>query len=220
MNGRVAAIVGMALVLSGFLCPDDRKVTAVSLQPPFEHLYHESPDDAHVTLLRGVYALGDSAALLALAIANDDYKYPLYGAGERPGEFRFVTSDNEVATVSPTGMLTARRIGEARIGVTHLGFSDTLRVVVVPRVAELRVVVSPAALHVGETGTVLLSAVDSSGALLPRAYGRVYAGDPGLLDARDGRLTVVARGIGSAELHALFAGQELVRARTSISITP
>jgi hypothetical protein len=104
--------------------------------------------------------------------------------------------------------------------MTHLGFSDTLRVVVVPHVAALSVAVTPSPLRVGATGVAALSAVDSAGGALARTYARLYADDPGLLDAADGRVTVVARAAGSTVVHALFAGQSQVRGRTSVSITP
>ena len=217
---RRAQAAACILVLAGFNCPNDRSLSAVDLQVRFENLYYETRDDAYVVLRRGVFALGDSSDLLAVAIAGDDYRHPLYGARERPGEFVFSSSDSGVATVSANGVLTARGIGESRIGASHRGFSDTMRVVVVSRVAELVATIAPAPLRVGQTGVVTFRAVDSAGVTLSRAYATIYANDPALLDASDGRLTVVARAPGSTILQAIFTGQRDVRARIAASIIP
>lgn len=217
---RRAQAAACILVLTGFNCPSDRSLSAVDLQVRFENLYYETRDDAYVVLRRGVFALGDTSDLLALAIGGDDYKHPLYGARERPGEFVFSSSDSGVATISASGVLTARAIGESRVRASHRGFSDTIRIVVVPHVSALRVALAPSPLRVGQTGVVTLSAVDSAGAALTRAYATIYADDPALLDAADGRLTVVARAPGSTSVQAIFAGQRDVRAKIAISITP
>ncbi len=208
------------VVLAAFTCPGESRVSAVQLMPRAEHRYAETDDNqATVTVLRSVYAAGDSGDIVAVAIIGHDYRNPAYSSVARPGEFAFASSAPNVASIAAPGIIRAIAPGEARITVIHLGFVDTLRVVVLPRLSALRLAVPSATLRTGERATVSLDAFDSESRPGVRVYGYLDADPLTTLEVREGSLVVQARAPGTARLAARVIGQGL-RATSTVTVTP
>ena len=212
--------VAAVATLAAFTCPDESRVSTIALFPRGEHRYAELDDrQASVTLLRSVYTVGDSSDITALAIAGDDYRNPLYTSHDRPADFVFASSAPNVATISALGIIKALAPGEARVSVTHLGFIDTLRVVVLPRVSTLRATVAPATIRPGDQATVTLEAFDQDSRPVPRVFAYIDTYQPAIVSVREGSLFVQALAAGSAQVTAQVIGQD-ARATTSVTVTP
>ncbi|CAN5192450.1 hypothetical protein BH09GEM1_BH09GEM1_41540 [soil metagenome] len=130
------ALLGVPITIIGlaaFTCPGESHVSAILLMPRAEHRYAElDGNQAIVTLLRSVYAVGDSSDIAALAIVDDDYRHPAYSSENRPAEFVFSSSAPNVASIAASGIIKAISPGEARITVTHLDVRATTTVTVTP----------------------------------------------------------------------------------------
>ena len=219
MKALLRATVVVA-TLAAFTCPTETRVSAIQLQLRGEHRYAELDDSqAMVTLMRGVYAVGDSGDLAAQAIVGSDYRHPAYSSLERPAEFVFVSSVPNVASIAAPGIIKALAPGEARITVAHLGFIDTLRVVVLPRLSALRATVSPATIRPGDRATVTLAAFDQDSRPVPRVFAYIDTYQPTIVSVLEGSLTVQALAAGAAQVRARVIGQD-ARATTSLTVAP
>ena len=199
--------------LSAFSCPEHGVIELIVL-PLGRHNYSESDSRFNVIFRREVFVPGDTMSMTV--IGNDGRK----NIGLANAALRFASSMPAVATVSEAGVITAHAIGEARLLVSYGSVSDTIRVVVVPRAAQLRVVLDPTTIRIGFTSTVRAIAYDTDGAPFPRTYSNLISVDhPEVADGHAGKFTVSGRGAGTASVTALLAGQDL-QASTTITVNP
>ena len=219
MKALLRATVTVA-TLAAFTCPGESRVSAIELFPRGEHRYAELDDRlASVTLLRGVYVVGDSDDIAAFAIAGNDYLRPAYTSRDRPGEFAFVSTAPSVASIATPGIIKALAPGEARITVAHLGFIDTLRIVVLPRISALRVIGPSTAIRAGESAAVTLEALDQDARPVPQVFAYLDTYQPAIVSVREGSLIVHSLAAGTAIVSARVIGQD-VRATTSLTVAP
>ena len=217
---RLPWAVVMVTTLAAFTCTDESRVSTIELFPRAEHQYAELDDrQASVTLLRAVYAVGDSDDIAAFAIVGNDYQHPAYTSRDRPGEFAFLSTAPSVASIAAPGIVKALAPGEARITVTHVGFIDTLRVVVLPRLSALRATLSPATIRPGDRATVTLEAFDQDSRPVPGVFAYIDTYQPTIVSVREGSLAVQALAAGSAQVTAQVIGQN-VRATTTVTVAP
>lgn len=210
----------MVCTLAAFTCPGESSPSAIELLPHPEHVYVETDDrQATVTVMRAVYAVGDSSDIAALAIIGNDYRNPAYSAATRPGEFVFASSAPTVASIVAPGSIKALSPGESLISAKHLGLIDTLRVVVLPRLSALRATASAASVRVGESATVSLEVTDPDSRPVPRVYAYLYSDQPTVVAVREGSLTLQALATGTAPISARVIGQD-VRAATWLTVAP
>lgn len=209
---RAAYAMLVPVLLAGFSCPDE-SVTRLVVVPMGAHHYAEADANFIPTIEREVFVLGDSASPLILGRVRSA------NVTLSPPSLRFASSAPAVATVSDAGVITARGIGEARILVTYESLSDTLRVVVVPRAAELRLVLDPPTIRVGGNSTLRVTAYDSSGTPFPRTYYGLSMTPSGIADAHIDPRTVTGIAVGTGSVIAWLMGQDF-RASTTITVTP
>jgi hypothetical protein len=112
-------------------------------------------------------SMGDTATLRATAYSSgwgSRELYDSYASESDARRFRWTSSDSTVATIGPTGLVTARRAGETRLTVTGDrldGFTLVLRVY--PAVASLDIDPASIDVAVGGGATVRVIARDASG---------------------------------------------------------
>ena len=125
----------------------------------------------------------------------------------------WASSDTTVLTIDSTGLATAVDTGTALVFALHKRAADTVVVRVVP-VPTASVALAPAAqeLFLGDTGSVVATALDSAGVALPHRAATFAPGTPAVVgtdsseDVADGvRAIVVARALGSGVLRATVA---------------
>jgi hypothetical protein len=117
--------------------------------------------------------VGDTATVYADAIADPTQGLfcsgLVYSSAAEPRRFHLASTDTTIATVNDRALFTARAVGRMGIVTTTAGVSDTLPVVVGPAFASLRITPTPATARVGDTLTLQLDAVDSTGTVVTGA---------------------------------------------------
>jgi hypothetical protein len=158
--------------------------------------------------------VGDTATLRATAFSNGWGARMLYDSHASEAEarrFRWTSSDTTVATIGPTGLVTARRPGETRLTVAGDRLDGfTLVLTVYPAVASLDIEPSTVDLEVAGGATLKVVARD--------AAGRPVAGVPIIFTSSDlavagatsnPRLSTAA---GDQPVYAWRAGTAVLRA--------
>lgn len=156
----------------------------------------------------GRAATGGTSLQLSLVVVN-----PVGHELPRKRHSGWVSSDTTVLTVDSTGLATAVDTGTALAIALHKKVADTVVVRVVP-VPAASVAMTPATqeLFLGDTGSVVATALDSAGAALPHRMVTFAPGIPAVVsadssvEAGDGRQAiVVARALGGGVLRATVA---------------
>jgi hypothetical protein len=113
--------------------------------------------------------IGDTVTLYAAAGTDPTSWFcsrVLYTAAMEQQRFQFSSTDTNVAVINGRALFTARTPGVTRLVAASAGLSDTLWTIVGPAFASLRVTVTPATAHVGDSLTVEVDALDPSGAVV------------------------------------------------------
>ena len=168
-------------------------ITAVTVQPPPVASVSVSPP--HVDA-----AVGARTTLTATAV--DAAGNPLIGRA-----FTWSSSNAQVASVDPTGIVTAAAVGTATITATSEGKSNTATITVTPPpVATVTVTPNPLSTSVGNSTQLTATARDAAGNVLSGQTFQWSSSNTSVaMVAADGTLSAV--GSGSATITATAGGK-------------
>ena len=210
-------VLASVLMLGGFTCPDRDRLRSIKIILPSAgrpaHYYDEVDENGLLVLMRAVFVRGDTSFLGV--VGRNGYRNSLLAV---PGAV-LTSSQPSVASITPEGHLVAREVGETVIRTTHQMFADTVRLAVVPVVAQLRLVITPASIRVGERATLAAIAVDSTGAVLPKAYVNFNTDNQSVVGMGRSHATIFGRGVGTTMIAGYLVGQDFI-VRAPITVVP
>jgi len=181
MRGRLRTLVGatFGFAVAG-CCGDDVRLVSFSFDPGLGM----STSYAWVGDTMTMYAGGFASGTTFFCTTHEEYN-----SFQSPQRFQFTSTDAAVATLSELGLFTARAAGVTRLAATTAGIKNELWVVVSPSFAKLQITITPTTVRVGDTVTVQVNALDSTGAVVTG----VQATGPGLVESSDKLATWISR---------------------------
>ena len=116
------------------------------------------------------YQLGDTVIFVATEqYAEGSRGSPAGPSSDEPLEYHWESTDESVALVVAPGRVWMRRTGRAwlRVSAGHANSRLLVEILVVPRVAGVRISPLDTAIAVGDTVSVIVSGIDSLGRVIP-----------------------------------------------------
>ncbi len=159
-------------------------------------------------------AVGPTTTSISISPANPELSVSetislvasLDGVAAQPGTVFWSSADASIASVSESGVVTARAIGTALIAASAQGRSAQTTVTVVPpKVARVEVVPGVRSMMAGDTTTVRVTAYDANDVVLTGRAVTLTSATPTVVAVISG-LRAVALAAGSARLTATVEG--------------
>lgn len=112
--------------------------------------------------------LGDRDSLQAQAFSGGWPHRTIYDSSVEPGRFRYWSTNPAVATVDSVGHVTTLSVGETALRASVAGMaSESIRLAVSPPASALVAEPTAVSARIGDTFTVSIKALDSSGRSIP-----------------------------------------------------